>query len=326
MAQTTANSSAFIEAEQYSQFILMNLHDGLLPETLYRNVTDFPAGTNLNIKVVGSATLQDVEEDKAIAYQPIDSGTVVLNITDYVGDAWYVTDKLRQDGAQIEQLMAARAMESTRAIQENFESKFLLTAGVTAQTASNRNDINGFAHRWVADAAADNSYKIGITDFIDMKLSFDKANVPQQGRIAIVDPVVEATLNKLAATFSVDRNPQFQQLLEEGFAKTNKFLFNLLGWDIWTSNRLPRLGATETITGPSGAAETAPVGSIANVFMSVLDDSTRPIMGAWRQQPVVEGERNKDLARNEFVTRARWGFGRQRPETLGVVITSATNY
>lgn len=326
MAQTTANSSAFIEAEQYSNFILMNLHDGLLPETLYRNVTDFPAGTNLNIKVVGSATLQDVEEDKAIAYQPIDSGTVVLNITDYVGDAWYVTDKLRQDGAQIEQLMAARAMESTRAIQENFESKFLLTAGVTAQTASNRNDINGFAHRWVADAAADNSYKIGITDFIDMKLSFDKANVPQQGRIAIVDPVVEATLNKLAATFSVDRNPQFQQLLEEGFAKTNKFLFNLLGWDIWTSNRLPRLGATETITGPSGAAETAPVGSIANVFMSVLDDSTRPIMGAWRQQPVVEGERNKDLARNEFVTRARWGFGRQRPETLGVVITSATNY
>jgi hypothetical protein len=59
MAQTTANSSAFVEAEQYSQFILMNLHDGLLPDTLYRNVTDFPAGTNLNIKVVGAATLQD---------------------------------------------------------------------------------------------------------------------------------------------------------------------------------------------------------------------------------------------------------------------------
>jgi hypothetical protein len=325
MAHTTANSSAFVEAEQYSQFILMNLHDGLLPDTLYRNVTDFPAGTNLNIKVVGAATLQDVEEDKAIAYQPIDSGTVVLNITDYVGDAWYVTDKLRQDGAQIEQLMAARAMESTRAIQENFESKFLLTAGVTAQTAANTNAINGFDHRWVADSAADNSYKIGISDFIDMKLSFDKANVPQQGRIAIVDPVVEATLNKIAATFSVDRNPQFQQLLEEGFAKTNKFLFNLLGWDIWTSNRLPRLTATEAIT-HNGVADTAPVGSIANVFMSVLDDSTRPIMGAWRQQPSVEGERNKDLARNEFVTRARWGFGRQRPETLGVVITSATNY
>jgi hypothetical protein len=68
------------------------------------------------------------------------------------------------------------------------------------------------------------------------------------------------------------------------------------------------------------------VGSVANIFMSVLDDSTKPIMGCWRQAPQVEGERNKDLARDEFVTRARFGFGRQRPETLGVVLTSAVNY
>ena len=49
--QLTSNTRAFIEAEQYSDFILMNLNDGLLPDTLYRNVTDFPAGTNLNIKL-----------------------------------------------------------------------------------------------------------------------------------------------------------------------------------------------------------------------------------------------------------------------------------
>ena len=36
MAQLTTNSTAFIEAEQYSQFILMNLHDGLLGEQFYR--------------------------------------------------------------------------------------------------------------------------------------------------------------------------------------------------------------------------------------------------------------------------------------------------
>lgn len=326
MSQTTLNTQAFIEAEQYSKFILANLHDGLLPDTFYRNVSDFPAGTNLNIKVVGSATIQDVEEDKAIAYQPIDTSSVVLNITDYIGDAWYITDKLRQDGAQIEQLHAMRGMESTRAIQENFESKFLLAAGVTAQTPSSVNAINGFDHRWIADSAADNSHKLGLSDFIDMKLSFDKANVPQQGRICLVDPVSEAVLNKLAANFTVDRNPQFQQLLEEGFAKTNKFLFNLMGWDIYTSNRLARVPTAETIT-HRGVAETASAaGYVANTFMSVLDDSTKPIMGAWRQMPAVEGERNKDLARNEYVTRARFGFGRQRPETLGVVLSHPTNY
>jgi hypothetical protein len=58
--------------------------------------------------------------------------------------------------------------------------------------------------------------------------------------------------------------------------------------------------------------------------MSVADDNTKPIMAAWRRMPKVEGERNKDLRRDEFVTSARWGFGTQRVDTLGVVITSAT--
>lgn len=187
MSQTSLNTAAFIEAQQYSNFILSNLHDGLLPGQFYRNVTDFPNGTQLNIKVVGTSTIQDVEEDKAIVYSPIDTSTVTLAITDYIGDAWYVTDVLKQDGAQIEQLMAMRAMESTRAIQEDFESKFLRAAGITAQTASNANAINGFDHRWVADSAADNTYKIGLSDFVDMKLAFDKANVPQAGRIALVE-------------------------------------------------------------------------------------------------------------------------------------------
>ena len=322
--QTTANTQAFIEAQVYSQFILENLHEGLLPGAFYRDVTDFPSGTTLNIKVVGDATLQDVEEDKALTYTPLDTSTITMTITEYLGDGFYITDKLRQDGAQIESLLQMRSMSSTRAIQEDFESKFLRQAGISSQTASNANSINGFAHRWIADASADNTLKIGLQDFIEMKLSFDKASVPQAGRIALVDPVVEATLNRLAATFSVDRNPQFQSILEEGFARDHKFLFNLLGWDVYTSNRLPRLAAAETITGPSGIAETAAIGDVANVFMCVLDDSVKPIMGAWRQQPRTETERNKDLQRDEFVTTARYGFGRQRNESLGVVITSAT--
>lgn len=325
MAQTTVNTAAFIEAQQYSKFIVDNLHDGLMPAGWYRNVSDFASGTTLNIKVVGEASIQDVEEDKAVTYAPIDSSTITMTITDYIGDAWYVTDVLKADGAQIEQLMAMRAASSTRAIQEDFETRFLYQAGIAAQTAANTNAINGFDHRWVADSAADNSYKIGLSDFVDMKLSFDKANVPQSGRVVLVDPVVEATLNKLAANFSVDRNPKFQALLEDGFVREHKFMFNLFGWDIWTSNRLPRLTATEAIT-HNGVADTAPVGSVANIFMCVADDSTKPMMACWRQTPSVEGGRNYDMARNEFVTRCRFGFGRQRPESLGVVITSASNY
>ena len=36
MAQLTTNTSAFIEAQQYSTFILNNLHDGLLGEQFWR--------------------------------------------------------------------------------------------------------------------------------------------------------------------------------------------------------------------------------------------------------------------------------------------------
>jgi hypothetical protein len=123
--QNTTNSSAFIEAQQYSQFILENLHDGMLPDGLWRNVSDFQAGSTLNIKTIGSVTIQEAAEDTALGYSPIDSSTVTLTMTDYVGDAWYVTDILRQDGAQIDSLLAGRGMESTRAIQEHFETQYL---------------------------------------------------------------------------------------------------------------------------------------------------------------------------------------------------------
>lgn len=84
MSQTTGNTTAFIEAQQYSDFILMNLHDGLLPTNLYRNVSDFGAGTTLDIKTVGSATIQEITENEDLTYNPIDTGTVQLQITDYV--------------------------------------------------------------------------------------------------------------------------------------------------------------------------------------------------------------------------------------------------
>ena len=110
MSQNTGNTTAFIEAEQYSQFILENLHDGLLPDTFTRDVSDFGTGTTLNIKTVGTATLQEVFEEQPLDYASIDTGTVTLTITDYVGDAWSISDVLRQDGSQIEALHAMRGM------------------------------------------------------------------------------------------------------------------------------------------------------------------------------------------------------------------------
>lgn len=322
-SQNSTNTSAFIEAQQYSAFILSQLHDGLLPQTFWRNVSDFGSGSTLNIKTVGTASLQEVSEEVPLIYNPIDTGNVTLSITDYVGDGWSVSDILRQDGSQIETLMAMRGMEATRAIQENFETR-LFEVLDQVQTADSNNDVNGFAHRAVASGTNDT---LTQADIVDMKLSFDKANVPQGGRIAIVDPVVEATLNKLVTITSsrdLGYNPQFQDALESGFARDHKFIMNWFGFDFYTSNRLP--APADTALPEMGGSNATDVSSnyVSNIFMCIADDNCRPGMAAWRQMPSVEGERNKDLARDEFVTRARWGVGVQRLDTLGVIATSST--
>ncbi len=327
MSQTLGNTTAFIEAQQYSQFILDNLPDVLLPEGFYRDVSDFGTGTTLNIKTVGSVTLQDAAEDVPLVFNPIDTGSITLAITDYVGDAWRVTDDLREDGSQIDTLMGMRAMESTRAFGEQHETKFLSTAA-TVQTLANVNLVNGRPHRWVAGGAGGTTRIMTISDFIAMKLSFDKANVPASGRIAIVDPIVEATLNSLTNLVNVSNNPMFEGMITEGFAKTHKFIRNIFGWDIYTSNYLPQKTATEALDASSYglANDTAEVGDVANIFMCVADDSCKPIMHAWRRQPKTEGWRDEETRSDKFQVTSRFGLGAQRLDTLGTIYTTSLTY
>jgi len=328
MSQNTTNTTAFIEAQQYSQFILENLEDALLPEGMWRDVTDFGSGTTLNIKTVGTVTLQDAAEDVPLAFNPIDTGTITLAITDYVGDAWKVTDDLREDGSQIDTLMSMRAMESTRAIGEHHETKFL-TAANAGQTATSVNAVNGFPHRWVAGGASGTSRNMTFADFVSMKLSFDKAGVPQAGRIAIVDPIVEATINSLVLnTTSVNYNPQFEGLMTTGFASSHRFVRNIMGFDVYTSNFLPVKTATETIDASAYdlANDTAEVGDVANIFMCVADDGCKPVMHAWRRMPKTEGWRDEETRSDKFQVTSRFGFSVQRKDTLGVIWTDNATY
>ncbi len=312
--QLTDNTRAFIEAEQYSEFILRTLHDGLLPETFYRNVSDFGHGSTLHIKTVGTVTIQEAEEDAPLVYNPIETGEITFVIRNYKGDAWYVTDDLREDGTAIDTLMSASAAESTRALQEVFETDFLQTIGAYYQANTGPNLVNGFPHL-IVSAATGGVMK--LNHFIKMRLAFDKANVPAEGRVAIVDPVVEATLSGYV-TLTSNITPFAVSIIEQGIARGQRFMWNIMGWDVITSNRLP--------VGTYNDGTTTGAGYVGNIFMSILDDQTKPVMGAWRRMPKSEGERNKDRARDEFVVRARYGFGIQRVDTLGLIATSAVNY
>lgn len=95
MINTQSNRS-FIEAEVQSQYILRTLHDGLMPASFYRNVSDFGNGETLNIPTLGEAQVQEVSEDVPLVFNPIESGNVQLQISDFIGDAYYVSDKMRK--------------------------------------------------------------------------------------------------------------------------------------------------------------------------------------------------------------------------------------
>ena len=313
MIRSDTNRS-FVEAEIQSEFIYRNLHDGLLPSAFWRDVSEFNRGDSIRIPTIGEAQVQELEEDAPFIYNPIESGAVYLQITDFIGDAYYVTDVMRQDGTNVDALQEARASEGTRAIQEYFETRSFATLNA-GQTATDLNAVNGFAHRFVASGS---TATIELADLILTRLAFDKAQVPQMGRVGFVDPVVAATLeSKFQGTYNVDSNPMLQEILEEGFAKEARFVMNIFGFMIFTSNRLPEI-ASETIDSVSVT------GGVANIFMCVADDNTKPLMVAWRQQPTTEGERNKDRKRDEFVTSARMGFGVARKDTYVIILTSAT--
>lgn len=312
--QKTDNTRAFIEAEQYSDFILKNLEDGLLPDTFYRNVSDFMKGDTLHIKTIGEVTLQEGEEDVPFSYNPIETGEVTFQITEYVGDSWYVTDDMREDGTQTEELMVQRAVAHTRALQERFESDYLKTAAQVFENATDGVVVNDQPHFIVSGETND---IFSLDYLIQLQLSADVANVPAEGRVFIVAPVVGATLNT-NVSISNDVTPFAAEILRAGVSTGMRFRGEWFGWDIIVSNRLHR-GAADDGTNTIADA-------VFNIGMCVLDDQTKPIMGAWRRLPSVEGGRNKDHRRDEYTDSARYGFGVQRIDTLFCVATSPTAY
>lgn len=322
---TTSNTSALRRAEVYSQLILDTIQDGFLPEGIYRDVSDFPDGDRLHITTFGDFVLRELEEDQPIPVDPLDSGEITLQITEYVGSGTYMTDKVRDDSWKAAQFDAAIVPKQARAIKEKFETD-MLAALPKGQAASNPNAINGYAHRYVASGA---NGTITVDDLIYAKLALDKANA-SESRILIVDPIHEATFNSMANLVNGINNPQYEGIVNTGFGKNMRFIRNIMGFDIYISNRLHRV-TSETVD-TTGISVPAPSGNgsitnaIAAIALTVGDDMETPIMGAWRRKPQFEGKRNARWRRDEYYCSARWGFGLQRTQTGLTILASATNY
>ena len=326
VGNTTDNTSALRRAQVYSDMILDTIKDNFLPDGLHRDVSDFGDGDTLNITTFGDVVLRDLVEDEDTPVDALDSGTVNLTITEHVGSGLYLTDKAKEDSNKASQFDAAFVPKQLRAIKERYETD-LLAAFPDGQTSAAANAVNGLAHRWVANGT---NQVMTVADFIYAKLSMDKANMPDMGRIMIVDSMVEATLNSLTNLVNVSNNPMFEGVINSGFGKNMRFLKNVFGFDIFVSNRLKQIASeainTSAITVPAPSSSATVTTGVANVAMCVADDMTTPLMSAWRRQPRTEPYRNVRKRRDEFYTTARWGWGVQREQSGLVILTSRTHY
>jgi hypothetical protein len=316
MAQTTANSANIIKQQIYGEMLQESFKDNLLGMIGLNDLTaEFPQGDTFNVDQIGQATVSDYSENATIDFSAIDTSRITLSLTDYVQDAFYVTDKLKMDAAgRADRMFATRVKESLYAFGKRMEGD-LYSAANSTQTAADPNSINGQPHR-IALASGFTAQNV-VDTIADMKLSFDKANVPESGRIFIVDAQLENVLNKLTSgAVLVADSPRFEGLLETGFAKNHRFVRNIHGFDIFVSNILPVTTGAETV---STVATTA--GSVVNIAMCVADEDCKPMMGVIRQRPTPEYERNQTEKRDEWSATARWGFALYRPESLICLIT-----
>lgn len=326
----TANTSALRRAEVYSRLILDEIQDNFLPEGISRDVSDFGDGDTLNIPTVGEVVLRDLDDtaDQDIPIDPIDTGNITLTITEFVGSGLALTDKQAEDSHLASEFDALFVPKQLRAIKERWETDLL--AQSEKQTQADPNTINGLAHRYVASGG---NGQLTLDDLVYAKLVMQKAEVPEQGWILIVDPIAEAAFNSITNLTNVSNNPMFEGIVTTGFAKNMKFLVNVFGFDVFVSNRLPRVGVenvdTSGITTPAPSGNgTSGAASVVCQAMAVTDETIMPYMSAMRRMPRTEGERNpsKNGGQDEFYTTSRWGHGLQRPQSLVSIIISETAY
>jgi len=316
---TTSNSTHLIRSELWSSELKEILRDEMFAQQYVRMLDGFPDGDTFTIPSIGQLQVSDYAEDEAVTYQPMDTGEFQFSITEYLQAATYITKKNQQDSFYAAQLEASFVPEMERALMAHFETTTLATpeSGVSANS---NESIDGIEHRW---AAGGTGAVITVEDFARARYALKKANVPDTNLIAIVDPSVEFTLNTLSNLVSVADNPRWEGIVNDGIATGMKFVKNVYGFDVYTSNYLKDVTDGALPTAANANVDFSSVNGKANLFFSAAGNVT-PFVGAWRQQPDVDYEYNKDFQRHEYVTTARYGVKLYRPENM-VRVISKTN-
>jgi hypothetical protein len=306
----TSSNDHLIRSNLWSSQIKEVLEDELLAMTYVDMLSEFTDGDTFNIPSIGQAETNDYVEGQAIRYSAMDTGNFTFSIDQYKSSATYITEKMKQDSMYASRLISSFVPKQARALAKAMEAK-ILSVGPDGQTASNLNAINGANHRWVGSGTNE---VMSVQDFAKANYALDMANVPMNNRVAIVHPSVGYALSTITNLVNVSNNPRWEGIVANGGLTGTKFLMNVYGFDVYTSQNIKTNTGSETINAVTAAA------GVNNLFFSAASD-VLPFVGLIRQAPKVDSEYNKDYQREEYVTTCRYGFKLYRPENLVVVVT-----
>jgi len=303
--------------EVFNTMLKQVLRDDLFAEQWVNYIGDFTDGSNYKINSVGELTVDQMAEATSLPDRRPDSGQFVFNINEFPGIKTSYTDVFLEDDFMANQVLATLPDRMTRAMEEYMETRVLRLQ--REQTNNDSNTINGADHRFTANGTA---RAITLNDLAYVNYVLKKASVNRGAMIGIVDPSFEFNIN-VSSQVQTSDNPQYRGIIESGIGQGFRFIRNIYGIDLYTSNYLDTEDAAEAaLTDYQGNTTATVAGDVANMFFSTADRETLPFIGAWRRRPVIKSWRDEDKETEYHQMSSRFGLALYRPENLVTCVSS----
>ncbi len=288
---------------------------------------EFGHGTTFSIPSIGQPQVKEWNENIDTTSSARDLGEFTMVVDEDIYSQDSMTDKAKEDSYFLQNQYGPSqfVLDQVRALNEYVETALLKAAGPGAksgggQVAANPNRINDADHRFAGTGA---NRTITINDFHYARSALSRANVPNQGLVAVVDESVAFAISQIA-TNVLSPVPMYNDAIAKGVVGANsQFRFNIAGFDVYVSQYLYRLQAAENIT-HLGSAVTAAVQDVQNLFFAIPDESFAPFRGVMRRAPRTEMQRDplKGGGTDTMVTTARLGVKLFRHDNMACVLTN----
>ena len=311
---TAWGSNHLMRNEVFSSQIKEIFMDEVYARQWVNMTSELPDGMNLKINSIGELTMSEAAEATELPDSRMDTGQFIFNFDEHQGVKVKFTDEFFEEDFMAPQILAGTTQRMMRAFDVEFETKVLATINKdNGQVKNDGNIINSRRHRITASGAG---RKLSLADFAYAKNALKKAHVPMTNLVAIVDTNVEFDLDITTNIIDVSNNPRWEGIVETGIGSGTKFIRNIYGFDVYSSEYLDVYNQGETsLTNFSGDV-TAPVaGDKMALFFSASSDAT-PFIGGFRRNPTVKSWRDEAIGTEYHQMTTRYGLGLYRPEAV----------